>query len=307
MTRETKQDRVVRLMLDQMTEHIIELKALENNPNTKESEVEKWAQTFLKSCLGYSVSNGYSIKAQDQKGKLRPDLVIYKGEKPIFVIEIKKLGFDFEKSDFRSGKIQLKEYLSSFEDVPYGFLCNGYEWKLYDFTNKQNPIEIQKVSLKNDGLICDTTKKQVEEMCYDFSSFHEYAYCGNEWSDLSKEATAFSPDSLARAILTSNVMKSITKEIRGEHEFKACTDLLYEKVYNLLSVGLDDSLKGAFNPEKKAEFEKYIKNQIKQARKSKKTSKPQNIQQSVINKTEESIPDESKSDQIEKSDDSNAA
>ena len=273
MAKETKQDRIVRQMMDQMTEHIVELKALDANPNCKESDVEKWAQTFLKSCLGFSVSNGYTIKSQDQKGKLRPDLVIYKGEKPIFVIEIKKLGFDFEKSDFRSGKIQLKEYLATFEEVPYGFLCNGYEWKLYDFSNKQNPIEIQKVSFKVDGVLCDTSKRQVEEMCYEFTSFHEYAYTSSEWSDLSKEATAFSPDSLAKAILSSGVMKVITKEIRGEHEFKACTDLLYEKVYNLLSFGLDDTMKGSFNPEKKAEFEKYIKGQMKQARKIKKSIK----------------------------------
>lgn len=274
MAKETKQDRIVRQMMDQMTEHIVELRALDANSNCKESDVEKWAQTFLKSCLGFSVSNGYTIKSQDQKGKLRPDLVVYKADKPIFVMEIKKLGFDFEKSDFRSGKIQLKEYLSTFEDVPYGFLCNGYEWKLYDFTNKQNAIEIQKVNFKSDGVLCDISKRQVEEMCYDFTSFHEYAFSGGEWGDLSKEATAFSPDSLAKAILSAGVMKVITKEIRGEHEFKACTDLLYEKVYNLLSLGLDDTLKASFNPEKKAEFEKYIKGQMRTARKAKKTTKP---------------------------------
>ena len=281
MAKETKQDRIVRMMMDQMTEHLIELKALEANQNCKESDVEKWAQTFLKSCLGFSVSNGYTIKAQDQKGKLRPDLVIYKGEKPIFVMEVKKLGFDFEKSDFRSGKVQLKEYLATFEDVPYGFLCNGFEWKLYDFTNKQSAIEIQKVNFKNDGVLCETSKRQVEELCYEFTSFHEYAYSASEWVDFAKEATAFSPDSLARAILSSNVMRTITKEIRGEHEFKACTDLLYEKVYNLLSHGLDDTMKGAFNPEKKAEFEKYIKAQMRQSRKAKRAVKPAEIEAAV--------------------------
>ena len=281
MAKETKQDRTVRQMMDQMAEHIVELKALDSNPNCKESDVEKWAQTFLKSCLGFSVSNGYTIKAQDQKGKLRPDVVVYKGEKPIFVMEVKKLGFDFEKSDFRSGKVQLKEYLQTFEDVPYGFLCNGFEWKLYDFTNKQNPIEIQKVSFKDeDGVICETSKRQIEEMCYDFTCFHEYAFNSSEWIDLSKEATAFSPDSLAKAILSSGVMKVITKEIRGEHEFRANSDLLYEKVFHLLSNGLDDTLKAAFNPEKKAEFEKYIKVQMKQARKAKKS--PKNTSSSVI-------------------------
>ena len=288
MAKETKQDRIVRQMMDQMTEHMIELKALDANPNCKETDVEKWAQTFLKSCLGFSVSNGYTIKAQDQKGKLRPDIVVYKGEKPIFVMEIKKLGFDFEKSDFRNGKVQLKEYLSTFEEVPYGFLCNGFEWKLYDFTNKQNAIEIQKVSFKPEGVLVETSKKQVEEMCYEFTSFHEYAYTGSEWADFSKEATAFSPDSLAKAILSASVMKFITKEIRGEHEYKASTELLYDKVYHLLSNGLDDTMKGAFNPEKDTEFKKFINSQIKQLSKAKKVVKSPNALEETANEVSNS-------------------
>lgn len=273
MAKETKQDRIVRQIMEQMTEHIAELKAFEASTSCKESDVEKWAQSLLKSCLGFSVTNGYTIKTQDTKGKHRPDIVVYRGEKPAFVMEVKKLGFDFEKSDFRSGKVQLKEYLSTYEDVPYGFLCNGYEWRLYDFSNKQTPIEIQKIDFKSDGILCGTSKKEVEEMCYEFVSFHESSYCGSDWAELSKEATAFSPDSLAKAILSHNVIKVITKEIRGEHEYKACTDLLYEKVFHLLSMGLDDTLKESFNPEKRLEFQKYIKSQMRQARKSKKPSK----------------------------------
>ena len=276
MAKETKQDRVVRQMMIQMTEHVAELRAFEANPTKcKETDVEKWALTFLKSCLGYTVSNDYIIKAQDQKGKLRPDLVVYHKEKPIFVIEVKKLGFDFEKSDFRNGKVQLREYLATFEDVPYGFLCNGHEWRLYDFTNKENAIEIQKVSFKPDGATIDTSKRQIEDMCYEFSCFHETSYNSTMWAELSKEATAFSPDSLAKAILSLNVMKVITREIRGEHEYKASTDLLYEKVFHLLSEGLDDTLRDSYTPDKKAEFAKFIKIQMKQARKIKKPTKLQ--------------------------------
>lgn len=284
MTKETKQDRAVRLMMDQMTEHLVELREFEKSSHCKETDVERWAQTLLKSCLGYTVSNGYSIKAQDQKGKMRPDLVVYKGEKPIFVMEVKKLGFDFEKSDFRSGKLQLKEYLATFEDVPYGFLCNGYEWRLFDFSNKQSPIEIQKIDFRDEnGFLPEAVKKEVENLCYDFTSFHEYAFCSSEWQDLAKEATAFSPDSLAKAILTQNVMKTIAKEIRGEHEYKACTDLLFDKVYHLIANGLDDTLKACYNPEKKAEFEKYIKSQKRLARKTKRV--PKSVQETPAPET----------------------
>lgn len=93
MAKETKQDRIVRGIFDQVTEHLHELKSLEANPGTKELDVERWAQSFLRSCLGYTSSAGYSIRAQETKGKMRPDLVVLHNEKPIFVVEVKKAWF----------------------------------------------------------------------------------------------------------------------------------------------------------------------------------------------------------------------
>jgi hypothetical protein len=40
--------------------------------NHKEADVEVWAQSFLKNALGFTVTNGYSIRAQESKGKMRP-------------------------------------------------------------------------------------------------------------------------------------------------------------------------------------------------------------------------------------------
>lgn len=274
MAKENKQDRTVRMMFDSVTEHFHELKALEANPNTKEMDVERWAQTFLKSCLGYSASNGYGIRAQEQKGKLRPDLVVYQAETPIFVVEVKKLGFNLDKSDFRCGKTQLSEYLYSLGKVPYGILCNGYEWRLYDFNNPNGVVEILSFDLRNDEDKIDFNKKHVEDQCYDLSNLHESAFRGKEWPDFAKEATAFSPESLTRAILSSNVVKLISKEIRGEHDYKASLDVLYHKIYDLLAQGLDDSLKD-FNDTKQAEFQKYIKTQIRITRKTKKSKAPE--------------------------------
>lgn len=271
MAKETKQDRIVRLMFDNMSEHIHELKALEANPNCKELDVERWCQTLLRTCLGFSATNGYSIRAQEQKGKHRPDLVVYKGDKPIFVFEVKKLGFDFNKSELRSGRFQLQDYLYSLGNVPYGFLSNGYEWRLYDFTNASGIVEIMSVDIRNDEDKLDTSKKFVEDICYEFVTYHESAHAsGKEWPELLKEATAFSPESLSKAILSVNTIKHICKEIRGEHEYKASTDALFHKVYDLLANGLDDCLKGQFNDEKKAEFQKYIKAQMKSTKKTKK-------------------------------------
>jgi hypothetical protein len=288
MAKECKQDRIVRQIMDGVSEHIHELKALEANPGCKELDIERWAQTFLKSCLGYSATNGYSIRAQEQKGKHRPDLVVYVGEQPIFVMEVKKLGFDLNKSDFRSGKIQLQEYLFSLGKVPYGFLCNGYQWKLYDFSNPLGIVEIYSMDLRNEDDKLDTAKKYVEDFCYDLVSIHETSFRDKEWPELSKEATAFSPESLTRAVLSANVIKLISKEIRGEHEYKACTDTLFQKVYDLLSNGLDDSVKD-FNETKQAEFQKYIKGQMRLTRKTKKSSKPATNESAAQNSTNEVV------------------
>lgn len=253
-------------------------------------------QTLLKSCLGYSATNGYSIRAQEQKGKHRPDLVIYKNDQPIFVVEVKKLGFDLNKSDFRSGKIQLQEYLFSLGKVPYGILCNGYEWRLFDFNHPNGIIEILSCDLRNDDDKIDTSKKMVEDLCYEFVNFHEASLSSKEWQEFTKEATAFSPESLTRAILSANVIKLVSKEIRGEHNYKAGTDVLFQKVYDLLANGLDNSLKD-FNDVKKAELQKYIKTQMRVSRRVKKAVKPINNSAEVPVETSTSVLPKTKTDE----------
>lgn len=121
MAKETKEERFVRSMHEQVSEHLHELKTLMANPNVKELEVERWAQSLLKNCLGYTATNGYSIQAQETRGKMRPDLTISKNGSPFLVVEIKKLGFDLNKSDLRSGKLQLNEYLHNIGNVKWGF------------------------------------------------------------------------------------------------------------------------------------------------------------------------------------------
>ena len=58
MSKETKQDRIARNMFDQVAEHLHDLKTLESNPASKELDVERWCQSFLKVCLGYTASTG---------------------------------------------------------------------------------------------------------------------------------------------------------------------------------------------------------------------------------------------------------
>jgi len=277
MAKETKQDRVVRNMYDQTMEHLHELKTIESSPTSKEMDVERWAQSFLKSCLGYTASSGYSIKAQETKGKMRPDLIVLKNDKPVFVVEVKKSGFDLNKSDFRSGKTQLSEYLNTLGGVKYGILTNGCEWRIYDFSQPQfGGIEISGFNLKSDGETIDCSKKTVEDLCYEIVDFHETSFSASLWQDLSKEALAFSPESLARAILSSDVVKYIAKSIKGEHEYRANSEVLTDKLYWLLEQGLNDAITG-WNETKSLEFDKYIKSQKRASRKVKRPSKRDSV------------------------------
>lgn len=273
MSKETKQDRIVRSTLDQLIEHLHELKMLESNPSCKETDVERWAQSFLRHCLGYTSSAGYSIRAQESRGRTRPDLVVQHEDQAIFVVEVKKLGFDLQKSDFRSGKAQLNEYLNKIGGVQWGLLTNGAEWRLFDFSQMQyGGVEIATFDLRSDGEQIDLGKKAVEERCYDLLDFHESSFAADAWHDLSKEAMVFSPESLAKAILSADVVKYIAKSIRGEHEFKAPHEVLTDHLYCLLEEGLNDAICG-WNDEKAAEFHKYIKAQKRTTRKTKQTRK----------------------------------
>jgi hypothetical protein len=285
MSKETKQDRIVRGMFDQLTEHLHELKALESNILAKELDVERWCQSLLRTCLGFTVTNGYTILAQEARGKMRPDLVITKNNKPIIVVEIKKLGFDLDKSDFRSGKTQLAEYLKHIGNVKWGLLCNGHEWRLYDFSDLTfGGIEVIRFDLRNDDNKIDTSKKEVEDTCWDFIDLHETAYDGGEWTAFSKEENAFSPESLAKAILNHDSVKYLARVIRGEHEYKANVDVLIEKLFILLEKGLNDT--GTWNDSVKHEFGKYIKSQKRMGRKKKRVKKEEVTSVSLAPTTE---------------------
>ena len=263
MSRETKQERIVRGMANQMSEALYDLKNLSTNQTSKELDVEYWCQSLLKTCLGFTASQGYTILAQEVRGKMRPDLVVSKDGTPCFVVEIKKLGFDLNRSDFRSGKIQLAEYLRNMGNVRWGILCNGFEWRLYDFSSiESNGIEILSFDLRGENGELDLSKRGIEDACWSFVDVHESSFNGEAWPILSKEATAFSPESLAKAILSVNTVKYIARVIHGEYEYRANTEVLIEKVYQLLENGLNDSVKD-WTETKQAEMARYLRSQKK--------------------------------------------
>jgi hypothetical protein len=280
MAKETKEERTVRGMIDQVTEHLHDLKNIAANPDTKELHVENWCQSLLKACLGFTATSGYSIRAQETRGKLRPDVVIYKDDKPMCVVEVKKLGFDLDKSNLRSGKGQLSEYLHAIGTVNWGILSNGYEWRLYDFSSG-TVQDVLSFDLRGENGELDLAKKSIEDTCWDLADLHETTYTNQQWSEYAKEATAFSPDSLARAILSADSVKYIAKAIRGEFDYRANTEILFDKLRNLVEHGLDDLVRD-WNELKQAELNKYVSTQKRSGRKKRRSNISKDAAKEVV-------------------------
>lgn len=267
MARETKEERIVRGMTAPLMEQLMELKHLAAN-GSKESDVEAWCQSLIKNVLGFTASNGYIVKSQETRGKMRFDLVVSPSNRPdqVFVVaEVKKLGGNLNKSDLRSGKSQLAEYLKQLGDVRWGILTNGYEWTLYDF--KSDLSSVINLDLRNEKQEIDTSNKGVNEAAWSLLDLSSFYFESGTWEKMSTEAQALSPDSLARSILSIEVVKKIAKILNSEHEYKVSVDLLSDRLSGLIEHGLDDTV-SAWNETKRLELDRYIRSQKRLAKRS---------------------------------------
>lgn len=215
MPKESHEERLHREMIPNLMESLTELKTMVANGNTKESFVEAWCRGIVKRVLGFSATAGYNVVNQATHGKMRFDLVVTLSDNPdkiLLVAEIKRLGSDLSKSDFRSGKTQLKEYALSI-GTRWGILTNGCEWRLYDF--QSDAISLREVVICEDVSNIDTSTKAVSDTAYDLAELSSY-YIDKGLADFSAEAQALSGDSLAKAVLSTDIMKKIAKYLHSQ-------------------------------------------------------------------------------------------
>jgi hypothetical protein len=195
------------------------------------------------------------------------------------------------KSDLRSGKLQLAEYLKTLGGVRWGILTNGYEWRLYDF--KSDFVTVTSTDIRNEQQELDTSPKALEDTAWDLLDFSAMYFQEGMWEEMSTEAQALSPDSLARSILATEVVKRISKNLKEHHQYSAPLDILTGKLAKLLECGLNDML-ACWNEEQRKELDRYIRSQIKLAKKTKRAvgserkSPPDNGQSTA---TDSSVPD----------------
>ncbi|MGK5089017.1 hypothetical protein WDW86_15780 [Bdellovibrionota bacterium FG-2] len=266
--RESREDKLVRQMIPQLTESLIELKAMPVG-TTKESDVEAWCRRVVKSVLGFSASAGYDVRTQETRGKMRFDLVVTRLDKPeeiLLVAEIKRLGANLSKSDLRSGKGQLQEYLKHLGNVRWGILTNGFEWCLYDY--KSDSINVISTDVRDEEEQIDSTAKGALDAALNLIEFSAHYFETKVWENLSAEAQALSPEALARSIVSIDIMKKVAKYLNEEFDYRVSLESLTEKLSLLVENGLK-GLVGSWNEVKRAEFEKYVRSQQRQLKKNK--------------------------------------
>ena len=90
---------------------------------------EKLVIPVLRDWLGYGVARDMEFERpiNDEKRE-RPDIVVVKGRKRLFFVEIKALG-----TDLSSSETQLKRYFRMMDRPPvnFGILTDGIRWRFY--------------------------------------------------------------------------------------------------------------------------------------------------------------------------------
>ena len=90
---------------------------------------EKLVIPVLRDWLGYGVSRNMEFERfiNDEKSE-RPDVVVVKGKKRLFFVEIKALGTDLSRSES-----QLRRYFRTMDRPPVhaGILTDGIRWRFY--------------------------------------------------------------------------------------------------------------------------------------------------------------------------------
>lgn len=90
---------------------------------------EKLVIPVLRDWLGYDVAENMEFERFINAEKSeRPDIVVVKGRKRLFFVEIKALGTDLSKSE-----TQLRRYFKTMDRPPVnaGILTDGIRWRLY--------------------------------------------------------------------------------------------------------------------------------------------------------------------------------
>lgn len=100
---------------------------------------EKLVLPFLQNFLGYDVVQDMSFEPSlNGEHKERPDIVVSKGRRRLFVVEIKRIGADLSKAEG-----QLKRYFRMADGSPahVGILTDGLRWRFYLRETKGGAVE----------------------------------------------------------------------------------------------------------------------------------------------------------------------
>lgn len=206
MKKQLKPASLINSMSEGMIKQFHELKTIELKQTSKHSDVERWTERFLTTCLGYTTSKGYFVQKMEEHYEAGPDFMVFEGKTPLFVVELKKLGCNLNKYDYRYQELPVKTLMKTVGFVPYAFLTNGYEWRLYDLSNPNFVQEIYSCDMRNEVHEFEFDKKFVQHMCDDFFHFHAAHYAAKGWLSTSRRDFFHYPEFMTKTRVGHYVM-----------------------------------------------------------------------------------------------------
>ena len=214
--------------------------------NAKEPPTEKVAMDMLCDVFGYDLEHVFGQYGNNNGRSC--DAVIKDDRKVFYVFECKRIGTT--KKEFSKHLRQVIEYCATL-NVPWGILTNGVYWQLFYVDVKTQPVT---ATLVWEFDVLELSHRQAAHRKLLLPLCRE-AISKRLKEQILDEKLALSPENIARAMLSDEVLKVIIAVLRRRTGARVDMDMLEAEIRKL-APNLPENVRGFRAPAKKSKPEK---------------------------------------------------
>lgn len=172
--------------------------------------------------LGYDKHRDIS-KEVALKGK-KADVVLKVKEQHRIVVEIKAA-----TEPLKTAHIEQAKAYGANNGIPCVLLTNGIAWTLYHITWSKSGVS------EKQAFHVDLLESDLDDTCESLGILHHDALKANELDHFWARAKALDPMSLSKILFTEDLMLSVRKELRNQHDLLIDVDHIAETLWDMLS------------------------------------------------------------------------
>ena len=191
----------------------------------KEADIVMYLVKFFQDTLGYSIFDDIS-KEYQIKGKYCDIALKIKGEVGLLV-EAKQPGIRLVKKH-----IEQTEIYGMKSGIKWVILTNGCEWRLFHLSYDEAE-GIESTLVFGTDLV-RSFKEKPNDVVEKFMLLHKRNFIKGELDKYFKKKTMLIPESLAKALFTEEVLRSIRREVNKGAEVKVGVDDIAKALKTLL-------------------------------------------------------------------------